>query len=211
MGPESPPSSRRARKKAVTRQTLADAALALFAERGFDQVSVREVADAADVAVTTLFAHFPSKESLVFAEEGDRAATLVAAVRERSAGESVVDSLRAYVKDQITGPKRSHAKYQQFYRLVDGTPALVEYGDRLWIGLHPILTDALTDELGLERHDPTCAALALFALDTLRLSRGSGDRLHVVDAGFALLSHGFEEALSRASEQREPVATSEAP
>ena len=174
MHPDSPePPGRRARKKAATRQALADTAFTLFVERGFDQVGVREIADAADVAVTTLFKHFPTKESLVFAEEGDRAVTVVAAVRERAAGESVVDSLRAYMKDQVAGAAHLNARYQQFYRLVDSTPALVEYGDRLWLTLHVVLTDALTDELGLERRDPTCAALALFALDTLRLSASS--------------------------------------
>ncbi|HWO62981.1 MAG TPA: helix-turn-helix domain-containing protein, partial [Umezawaea sp.] len=59
---------RRERKKAATRQALADAALRLFLERGFDAVGVREIADAADVATTTLFKYFPTKESLVFDE-----------------------------------------------------------------------------------------------------------------------------------------------
>ncbi|MFD6073807.1 TetR/AcrR family transcriptional regulator, partial [Amycolatopsis lurida] len=46
---------RRERKKAATRQALADAALKLFLERGYDQVSIRDIAEAADVSTTTLF------------------------------------------------------------------------------------------------------------------------------------------------------------
>ena len=71
---------RRERKKAATRQAIADTALRLFLERGYDQVGVREIAEAADVSVTTLFKHFPGKEALVFDQDADREAELVAAV-----------------------------------------------------------------------------------------------------------------------------------
>ena len=62
---------RRERKKAATRQALADAALRLFLEHGYDQVTVRDIAEAADVSTTTLFKHFPGKEALVFDEDAD--------------------------------------------------------------------------------------------------------------------------------------------
>ena len=59
--------SLRERKKEQTRQRIAAVALRLFAERGFDAVTVNEVAEAAEVAKATLFAYFPTKESLVLA------------------------------------------------------------------------------------------------------------------------------------------------
>ncbi|WP_280454554.1 TetR/AcrR family transcriptional regulator, partial [Nocardia brasiliensis] len=66
---------RRERKKAANRQALADAALRLFLERGYDAVGVREIADAADVSVATLFKHFPGgKEALVVGQGGGRGA-----------------------------------------------------------------------------------------------------------------------------------------
>ncbi len=55
------PSGRRERKKAATRQKIADTALRLFLERGYDDVGIRDVAAEADVAVTTLFSHFPRR------------------------------------------------------------------------------------------------------------------------------------------------------
>src|SRR3954471_19710692 len=88
---------RRERKKAQTRKALADAALELFLERGFDQVGVKEVADAADVSVTTLFKHFPSKEALVFDQEADIEAALVNAVRGRPPRHTIVDALRKHI------------------------------------------------------------------------------------------------------------------
>ena len=79
MSPSPTSSTRRERKKAATRRRLAEAALNLFLERGFDQVTVAEIAEAADVAVSTLFAHFPSKEALVFDRGEERQRALVAA------------------------------------------------------------------------------------------------------------------------------------
>lgn len=80
---------RRDRKKAATRRTLADAALKLFLERGYDNVTVKEIAEAADTAVATLFAHFPAgKEALILDDSGEREASLTAAIRERPEGTS---------------------------------------------------------------------------------------------------------------------------
>lgn len=90
------PQGRRERKKAATRKAIADAALRLFLERGYDDVGIREIADAADVSTTTLFKHFPVKEALVFDEEDDVEAALLTAVRERPEGQSVPAALREH-------------------------------------------------------------------------------------------------------------------
>jgi AcrR family transcriptional regulator len=95
---------RRERKKAQTRQALADAALELFLERGYDEVGVKDVADAADVSVTTLFKYFPSKEALLFDQEDDIEAALVLAVRGRPPGHTIVDALREHMlRDSADG------------------------------------------------------------------------------------------------------------
>jgi AcrR family transcriptional regulator len=69
---EAPP-SRRARKKERTRREIYQAAMTLFADRGFDQVTVEQICDAADVARGTFFLHFPTKAALLF--EFNRAMT----------------------------------------------------------------------------------------------------------------------------------------
>jgi AcrR family transcriptional regulator len=85
----------RARKKRATRDAIAASARRLFAERGYDEVTVAEVAVAADVSEKTVFNHFATKEDLVFAGGETRLAQLQAAIAQRPSGTSVLDVFRA--------------------------------------------------------------------------------------------------------------------
>jgi AcrR family transcriptional regulator len=88
------PESLRERKKLRTREAIADAALALFAERGFDNVTVAEVAAAAEVSEKTVFNHFACKEELLFDLDRAIEGELIARIRDRPAGMPVLDALR---------------------------------------------------------------------------------------------------------------------
>src|SRR5512133_2977663 len=87
---------RRERKKQQTRQLIADAARELFVERGFEEVTVAEIARAADVAETTVFNYFPTKEDLVYWRMESFEAALLGAIRDREPGESVVAAFRRF-------------------------------------------------------------------------------------------------------------------
>jgi AcrR family transcriptional regulator len=89
------PEGLRARKKRVAREAIAATARRLFAERGFDRVTVAEIAAAADVTEKTVFNHFPTKVDLAFAGREQGIAQLVASIRERPPGTSVLDVFRA--------------------------------------------------------------------------------------------------------------------
>src|SRR3954452_18501163 len=80
----------RERKNQHTRELIADAARRLFAERGFEQVTVAEIARAADVSPQTVFNYFPTKEDLVYWRLEAFGAELLAAIRERPVGEPVI-------------------------------------------------------------------------------------------------------------------------
>ena len=89
------PQGLRERKKRATRDAIAATARRLFAERGFDAVTVAEIAVAADVSEKTVFNHFATKEDLVFAGGEARLAQLQADIAQRPPGTSVLDVFRA--------------------------------------------------------------------------------------------------------------------
>src|SRR5215218_8105673 len=88
----------RERKKRAAREAIATAARRLFADHGFDDVTVAEVAAAADVSEKTVFNYFPTKEDLAFAGREEGLAQFVAAIAERPPGSSVLDVFRAMTK-----------------------------------------------------------------------------------------------------------------
>ena len=184
------PLGRRERKKAQTRKALADAALELFVARGYDRVGVKDVADAADVSVTTLFKYFPSKEALVFDQEGDVEAALVAVVRDRPAGRSVPEALREHLRGQLAD-RPGQADIAAFVRLIELTPALRDYGSRMWLRHETALAQAIAVEIGVESDDVTCAALARFALEAVQLARRYPDAPAKIDPIFDLLERGW--------------------
>ncbi|MFF4548460.1 TetR/AcrR family transcriptional regulator [Streptomyces sp. NPDC001435] len=188
---DSPTVGRRERKKAATRQAIADAALELFLEHGFERVGVRDIADRADVSTTTLFAHFPSKEALVFDREEDVDAQLAAAVRERRAGQDVVEALRAHVLKSWV-PIASDPRLARLTALVDQTPALREYAERMWMRHAGTLSAAIAEELGREADDLACSALARFVLEIPTLAKGRHDPRAAVETVFDLLIHGWQ-------------------
>ncbi|MEU0333588.1 TetR/AcrR family transcriptional regulator [Streptomyces sp. NPDC006193] len=186
-----PPVSRRDRKKAATRQAIADAALQLFLEHGYDQVGIRDIADAADVSTATVFKHFSGKEALVFDQDKDRESELIAAVRQRPSGQSILDALRHHLLD--TWPSvEAHPQAAEFTNLVNSTPALRAYAERMWTRYTDSLSAAIADEIGVDHDDLACAALARFVLDIPALARGRQDRRAAIEAIFDLLTHGWE-------------------
>ncbi|SDF66363.1 TetR family transcriptional regulator [Klenkia brasiliensis] len=95
------PVDRRARKKARTHDELRVVAQRLFAERGFDAVTVADVADAADVAVQTVFNHYPTKEDLYFAGRAPWVAGPARAVAHRAPGTGAVATAHAWISRHV--------------------------------------------------------------------------------------------------------------
>ncbi|ALG10134.1 TetR/AcrR family transcriptional regulator [Kibdelosporangium phytohabitans] len=182
---------RRERKKAATRQAIGGAALELFLERGYDQVSIKEIADAADVATTTLFKHFPCKEALVFDEDHNREARLVAAVRDRPAGQGIVEALHEHVLESWL-PIAADPRHAEFARLLDSTQALRDYAERMWTRHTAALSAAIADDIGVDHDNITCRALARFILEIPTLTRGQDDPRAAVEEMFHILTRGWQ-------------------
>ncbi|MFI9024925.1 TetR/AcrR family transcriptional regulator [Streptomyces sp. NPDC053560] len=186
------PPGRRERKKAATRQKIADAALRLFQERGYDAVGIREVAAEADVAVTTLFSHFASKEALVFEQDENFEQRLTQAVTGRAPHEPLVPALRREIHAMVrhctadgAGPVR---------RLIDESRALREYEDSMRLRHAESLAAAIADDPGLSPTTTAGRAIARFVIDAYALAREAADPEAAVDEVFRMIEAAWEVA-----------------
>jgi AcrR family transcriptional regulator len=158
----------RERKRQETRARIIDAAAELFAERGFDEVSVMEIARRAGVVEKTVFNHFPVKEGLVFDADPPMRAALLEAVRRRPAGESVSAAAGSFVVGAVSllGTPQAASGVDRMARVIRGSRTL-QVREREILGE---LTDALTaliaEETGAEPHavEPWLAAHAVLGL-----------------------------------------------
>ena len=95
------PSGRRQRKKDETRRAIAEAAMRLFLENGYEKVTIAQIAEAADVSVNTVFNYFPTKEDLFFGADPSSASEPALLRMAREPHESVVAFLRRLLDDGI--------------------------------------------------------------------------------------------------------------
>jgi AcrR family transcriptional regulator len=100
-GPLQRPSSPRERRKTRTMRLIQGEALRLFAEKGYDQTTIEEIADAADISPRTFFRYFPTKEDVVLWDEYD--AMTLEMLEQRPAGESPGETLRTVTRQSIEG------------------------------------------------------------------------------------------------------------
>lgn len=116
----------RERKKLQTRQQIFDAARRLFAERGFEAVTVAEIARAADVSEVTVFNYFPTKEDLFYGGMQFFEEQLLEAVRDRARGETPLRALRRKLLES-TGGLESRERIESIVtasRAVSESPSL---------------------------------------------------------------------------------------
>jgi AcrR family transcriptional regulator len=190
-----PQAGLRERKKRRTRQQISDVATTLFVVRGFDQVKVSEIAEIVGVSEKTVYNYFPTKESLVFDRTDETIERLVAALRERSPGESPTRAVLRALADDMDDledlPDELYMFFPLFSEMIAATPAL----RAAWLDLQGRLVEVATAELAEiaevdpREPEPMVAARAIVAL---------------TDLSFASRMRHIERGL-RASELREAV------
>jgi AcrR family transcriptional regulator len=157
----------RERKKQQTRRLIAETARQLFAERGFEQVTVAEVARAADVSQQTVFNYFPTKEDLVFWRLGDFEDDLLASVRDRAPGESALAAFRGFLLSQggmLRSPQpEAREQLAALTRTIHESPALRAREQQIFARYTDALATLLAEESapGAEDLEPWVAAHAM--------------------------------------------------
>lgn len=186
--------SRRERKKAATRTAIANAALRLFLERGYREVSIKDIAAEADVAVATVFSHFAGKEELVFDRNDEIRRRLLSAVTDRTAGQPLLDALEEWATStQVLTVARGKA-YDDFVGLIERTPELTAAWRRLWYEHGEHLATALVEATAGEPFQLSpeeALSLARTVLDTREIARSSDDPVATVHSLFAMIRGGW--------------------
>ncbi|MEO2217783.1 TetR/AcrR family transcriptional regulator [Chromobacterium vaccinii] len=164
----------RSRKRLATRQSISNAATRLFLERGFEHVTIDEIAAAADVGRMTVFNHFPRKEDMFFDRDEEGRAILAQALRERAPGVSPIESLRrlAYRLLAEQSPYlRFSAESQGFIKTVEASETLKARARAIRDEIARAVAAMLAECAGREASDPAAdlAAHLLLAMWTVAL------------------------------------------
>ncbi|MFI6735740.1 TetR/AcrR family transcriptional regulator [Nonomuraea sp. NPDC050451] len=144
-----------------TRAKISEVATRLFLERGFDTVTVTEVAREAGVSAVTVFKHFPRKEDLLLDREVDAVGLLRSAVRDRAPDAGVLQSLRDTAfrlleeRHALSGLKDGSVP---FFRTVAASPALVARAREIAADLQQTLASELEDDPVFDGDAPLFAA-----------------------------------------------------
>ena len=168
---------RRTRKRLATRQSISDVATRLFIERGFDAVTVDEIAAAADVGRMTVFNHFPRKEDLFFDRDGEARALILAAVRERHPHVAPLEALGRLAHRALAGPHppiEFSAGSLNWFEAVERTATRRARARAIRDELAQVVATSLAHAVGRAPADPAAqlAASLLLAIWTAALLQG---------------------------------------
>jgi AcrR family transcriptional regulator len=162
-------SDRRSRKRLATRQGISDVATRLFIERGFDQVTVDEIAASADVGRMTVFNHFPRKEDMFFDRDEEGREMLRQALRQRDPGTSPIEALRLFAHGLIAERSPAiefSARSQSFIKAIEGSETLKARARAIRDELAQVMTIALSECVGRDPGDPDAHLAAALLLAT---------------------------------------------
>ncbi|MGP0033484.1 MAG: TetR/AcrR family transcriptional regulator [Solirubrobacteraceae bacterium] len=172
----------RERKKQQTREKIAQVALRLFAERGYDHTTLAEIAEAAEVAPRTIFAYFESKEDILLCGERSFLDDLKRRLDERPAGTTTVDALREFLSE--IPPQDAEDLLRK--KIMSENPELQMKAHAGHTRLEPMLAESIAKDLGAKPDDlqPMLAAASVTAaFISVR------DRIFAAEAGGESMTH----------------------
>jgi len=203
-----PPASLRERKKLATRRLLRRTALSLVAERGLANVTVEDIATAADVSPRTFFNYFPSKEAVLFGGDPERAAALRDGVASYRAGRPAMEALRVVlaqdaeaIADELRALGGNPADWLRRMKLARADPHVRAAHAAQMALTERAIADGLAIRLGADQErDPYPGLAAAVAVGAVRAclgfwsgTDGSLPLSQLVDQAFRALEAGLPE------------------
>ncbi|NEI71699.1 TetR family transcriptional regulator [Rhizobium lusitanum] len=172
-------SDRQSRKRLATRQNISNAATRLFLERGFDHVTVDEIAAAADVGRMTVFNHFPRKEDMFFDRDEEGREILREALLKRDPRIAPVEALRLLAHRLVAAQSpyvEFSARSQGFVETIEASQSLKARARAIRDELAQVIAMALCESAGRDATDPDAhlAANLLLAAWTVAFIQAHG-------------------------------------
>jgi AcrR family transcriptional regulator len=179
----------RERKKLRTRRALAEAALRLFAEKGFDATTLENVAEEAEVSKSTFFRFFPAKEAAGVEAEAELWTAYLNALADRELSGPILGELHQTLTAAVAGLDPGwDGRFLSTRRLIAGEPALLRYIEHYRAGIKNQVVACLADKLHLDPEDLRLHVLAelttiAFSISGRRWVRhgGKGGRKALLD------------------------------
>ncbi|MFS8049508.1 TetR/AcrR family transcriptional regulator [Rhizobium sp. BR 314] len=192
---------RRTRKRLATRQNISNVATHLFLERGFDHVTVDEIATAADVGRMTVFNHFPRKEDMFFDRDEEAREMLRDVLRQRDESIAPIEAYRLLahrlVAEQHPAVNFS-ARSQGFIETIEGSETLKARVRAIRDEIAHVVMTALAESAGQQPDDPDAKLAASLLLATWTVAfiqahqtfRQKRDTKRATDAFLAIIDKG---------------------
>ncbi len=179
----------RERKKLRTRRALAEAALRLFAEKGFDATTLEEVAEEAEVSKSTFFRFFPAKEAAGVEAEAELWTAYLDVLADRDLSGPVLGELHQTLAGAVAGLDPGwDERFLSARRLIAGEPALLRYVEHYRAGIRDQVVACLAGKLHLDPEDLRLHVLAELTTTAFSISgrhwvrrNGKGGRTALLD------------------------------
>ena len=152
----------RERRKQQTREAISDIATRMFAARGFDEVTIAQVAEAAGVAKMTVTNYFPRKEDLIFDRAEAVIRSLADVVTARAPGESLLAAIRRdYAERVARADPTLGLSSPEFARMIADSPVLASRAREMLDRREQLLGDAIAAETGTDGPQERLVAVLL--------------------------------------------------
>ena len=172
------PEGLRERKKQRTREQIIEAAMGLFAERGYHATTIADIANAADVAPRTFFSYFPSKEAVVFHNVDRDLDGLASALRDRLPGEAAFDALRRWIDAMYDEWMDEEDQAVLRKRLCREDEGLANFQGGVMARIHDLLLEAIANDLDEPQDALRPRLVAAAAVAAMKSLDSSSDEKH---------------------------------
>lgn len=195
---KNPELGRREAKKEKIRRAIVQSAHALCEKRGFDSVTVAEIAKAAKTSVKTLFTYFDTKEDIVFEGEFDLLEGLQASLAARKKGVSLVKAFHSAVIERVNEERKGStlAQIEGFERMT-GNAVIQSRLQMMWWSYENKLTDFIASEVGAKEDDPKPRLAAIQLVAVLRTSTSQELKNHLKEKSNKEQRESFAEWLKQ--------------